>query len=61
MRKELRDKIKKEEESKDEEVEEKKQITKEQAYAVWDLLLKDVPEDYDFVITTQNECFPKGS
>ena len=36
-------------------------LTKEQSYRVWDNLLKDVPEDYDFVIKPQTATFPKGS
>ena len=58
LRKELKNQI-----AKKEPVEEapKKMLTKEQSYRVWDNLLKDVPEDYDFVIKTQTDTFPKGS
>jgi hypothetical protein len=58
MRKELRSQI---EDKKSEEQPPKKQLTKEQSFNVWDILLKDVPEDYDFVITSQQDTFPKGS
>ena len=47
MRKELKNKIA--EQKKDEEKPAKKTLTKEQSFRVWDSLLKDVPEDYDFV------------
>ena len=37
------------------------ELSKEQSYRVWDSLLRDVPTDYDFVITSNGERFPKGS
>ena len=36
-------------------------MSKEQSFRVWDSLLKDVPTDYDFIIKSQGERFPKGS
>ena len=31
------------------------QLSKEQSFQIWDATLKDVPTDYDFVITSQQE------
>lgn len=43
------------------EVAPKKQLTKEQSFEIWENILQDVPEDYDFVIKSQNDTFHKGS
>ena len=37
------------------------ELTKDQVYKIWEYTLKDVPTDYDFVIKSQQDCFPKGS
>lgn len=37
------------------------QLSKEQSFRVWDALLKNVPTEYDFVIKSCGEKFPKGS
>lgn len=48
-------------EKKKEEKKKKINLNKEQSFRVWNALLKDVPTDYDFVITSCGEKYPKGS
>ena len=36
-------------------------VGKEESYRLWDAALKNVPDDYKFVITSQSDSFPKGS
>lgn len=35
--------------------------TKENAYRIWHSTFKDVPDEYDFVIQSDNDTFKKGS
>ena len=42
-------------EQKKEQKKKKIELTKEQSFRVWNALLKDVPTDYDFVITSCRE------
>lgn len=46
---------------KDDAKKKKIQLSKEQSFRVWDALLRDVPSEYDFIIKSQGERFPKGS
>ena len=53
----------KESENKMKELEEKPNftLTKETAYRIWHAALKDVPDDYDFIIQSHADSFKKGS
>jgi len=39
----------------------KHMLTKDQHWNLWNATLKDVPKDYDFVIKSESDSFPKGS
>lgn len=36
-------------------------LTNEEAYNIWEKTVSQVPDDFNFIIRTYNDCFPKGS
>jgi hypothetical protein len=36
-------------------------VSKDESRRLWEAALKNVPDDYQFVITSQGDSFPKGS
>ena len=36
-------------------------VSKDESRRLWEAALKNVPDDYTFVITSQGDSFPKGS
>lgn len=36
-------------------------LSKEESKKIWELTIKNVPDEYDFVVKTGRDTFPKGS